>query len=134
MHSVTFVFDLDNLDPEDTEIQNYLSDNELQPRNSYTDIYEDKSNCHVMEFGGCYLGRHLEAVAYIQRESVETELLTDFVKSNVDFDKYGGTQRQVIELLVQRLRNPEAFTVKNDELSVNLSKLDIERELREIAI
>jgi hypothetical protein len=73
-------------------------------------------------------------VAYIQRESVETELLTDFVKSNVDFDKYGGTQRQVIELLVQRLRNPEAFTVKNDELSVNLSKLDIERELREIAI
>ena len=90
MHSVTFVFDLDNVDPEDTEIQNYLSDNELQPRNSYTDVYEDKSNCHVMEFGGCYLGRHLEAVAYIQRESVETELLTDFVKSNVDFDKYGG--------------------------------------------
>ena len=65
---------------------------------------------------------------------METELLSDFVNSNVDFDKYGGTQRQVIELLVQRLRNPEAFTVKNDELSVNLSKLDIERELREIAI
>ena len=40
----------------------------------------------------------------------------------------------MIEQLVQRLRNPEAFTVKNDELSVNLSKLDIERELREIAI
>ena len=65
---------------------------------------------------------------------METELLTDFVKANVDFDKYGGTQKQMIEQLVQRLRNPEAFTVKNDELSVNLSKLDIERELREIAI
>ena len=84
MHSITLVFDLDSIDTEDAEIKDYLRDNQLSPRNTYTDVYEDKNNCHVMEFGGCYLGRHLEAIAFIQRDFVEVELLTNFLEENVE--------------------------------------------------
>ncbi len=128
MQSITLVFDLDNVDPEDSEILEYLESNDLLPRNQFVDSYEDKDNCHVMEFGGCYMGRHLEAVAFIQRESVETELLTDFVVSHVDFEQYPISKNKLIESLISILRSPESFVIKdNAELSVNLSEDDLSR-------
>ena len=132
MHSITLVFDLDSIDTEDAEIKDYLRDNQLSPRNTYTDVYEDKNNCHVMEFGGCYLGRHLEAIAFIQRDCVEVELLTNFLEENVEFDQYLIPKNQMITHLVSRLRTKDSFVVKNDELCVSLSKLDVDREIKEI--
>ena len=75
MHSVQMIFDLENPDAEDGPVRDYLADHQLEPRHQSTGEYEGRQ-CEVMQFGGCYLGRHLQGVGQLQRHAVEAELLT----------------------------------------------------------
>lgn len=80
MHSVQMIFDLTNPDAEDGPVRDYLADHQLEPRHQYTGEYEGRQ-CEVMQFGGCYLGRHLQSVGQLQRQAVEAELLTAELES-----------------------------------------------------
>lgn len=80
MHSVQMIFDLANPDAEDGPVRDYLSDHQLEPRHQSTGEYEGR-HCEIMQFGGCYLGRHLQEVGQLQRQAVEAELLTAELES-----------------------------------------------------
>lgn len=82
MHSVQMIFDLANPDAEDGPVRDYLADHQLEPRYQSTGEYEGRQ-CEVMQFGGCYLGRHLQSVGQLQRQAVEAELLTAELESHL---------------------------------------------------
>ena len=78
MHTVKLIFDLDNPDSEDIEVRDYLAKHELEPRYRWDDKLED-DKAEVIQFGGCYLGNHLQDIGQIQRKAVEVELLIEAV-------------------------------------------------------
>ena len=61
MYTVQLIFDPDSPDLEDQEVRDYLTDHELEPRYQYQTEVEGRA-CDVMQFGGCYLGKHLQSV------------------------------------------------------------------------
>ncbi len=75
MYRVTLIFDLESQDSEDQQVRDYLAEHDLEPRYQSTGELDDRK-CEFLQFGGCYLGRHLEGIGQIQRSAVEVELLT----------------------------------------------------------
>ena len=82
MYTVRLIFDLENLNSEDQEVRDYLVEHELEPKYQWN-AEMDGSQCELMQFGGCYLGRHLDSVGQIQRRVVELELLTAEVETHL---------------------------------------------------
>ena len=83
MHTVKLIFDLDNPDSEDIEVRDYLAKHELEPRYRWDDKLED-DKAEVIQFGGCYLGNHLQDIGRIQRKAVEIELLIEALTPYVE--------------------------------------------------
>ena len=83
MHTVKLIFDLDNPDLEDIEVRDYLAKHELEPRYRWDDKLED-DKAEVIQFGGCYLGNHLQDIGQIQRKAVEVELLIEALTPYVE--------------------------------------------------
>ena len=83
MHTVKLIFDLDNPDSEDVEVRDYLAKHELEPRYRWDDKLED-DKAEVIQFGGCYLGNHLQDIGQIQRKAVEIELLIEALTPYVE--------------------------------------------------
>jgi hypothetical protein len=82
MYTVRLIFDLENLNPEDQQVRDYMVEHELEPKYQWSAEMEG-SQCEFMQFGGCYLGRHLESIGQIQRRVVELELLTAEVETHL---------------------------------------------------
>ena len=74
---------LESQDSEDQQVRDYLAENELEPRYQSTGELDDRQ-CEFLQFGGCYLGRHLEGIGQIQRSAVEVELLTAEIEGHLD--------------------------------------------------
>ncbi len=83
MYRVKLIFDLEQPNSEDQQVRDYLTEHELEPRYLSTQELEE-SQCEVMQFGGCYLGRHLDRIGKIQRNAVEVELLTAEIESHLN--------------------------------------------------
>ena len=83
MHTVKLIFDLDNPDSEDVEVREYLAEHELEPRYRWDDKLDD-DKAEVIQFGGCYLGNHLQDIGQIQRKAVEIELLIEALTPYVE--------------------------------------------------
>ena len=75
MSTVYLIFNREQPEPEDDEIRRYLAAHQLEPRRSFDETYQERP-CQVWQFGGCYLGRHLDSIADIQRRHLEAEILT----------------------------------------------------------
>jgi len=75
MYRVIMIFDLENPNSEDPDAREYMTAHELEPKYQRVGDFEG-SNSEFMQFGGCYLGKHLNKIAAIQRSHVEVELLT----------------------------------------------------------
>ena len=78
MYSVMFYFDKTRPNSEDDEVRRYLSDNGLEPRRIGEDQLEERK-FEVLQFGGCYLGNHMQAISAIQRRAMERDLLLDAI-------------------------------------------------------
>ncbi len=83
MHTVKIIFDLDCPNQEDGPVREYLAEHELEPRYRWDDDLEG-NRCEVLQFGGCYLGNHLQGIGQIQRNAVEVELLTAEISRHLD--------------------------------------------------
>lgn len=83
MHTVKLFFDLDSPNQEDGPVREYLAEHELEPRYRWDDELEG-NRCEVLQFGGCYLGNHLQGIGQIQRSAVEVELLTAEISRHLD--------------------------------------------------
>ena len=145
MYTVQLIFDLDRPDSEDGTVRNYLTDNELEPRYQTTGEYEGRQS-EVMQFGGCYLGRHLQGVGQIQRRAVEVELLTAEVENHLAdlellSDRAGtrdgsavesapalseAQRQETIAALVTDFHQESAFQAnENGELAVSLDRDEV---------
>ena len=78
MYSVMFYFDMTRPNSEDDEVRRYLSDNGLEPRRDGEDQHEERK-FEVLQFGGCYLGNHMQAISAIQGRAMERDLLLDAI-------------------------------------------------------
>ena len=83
MYRVILIFDLESQDSEDQQVRDYLAEHQLEPRYQSTGELDDRQ-CEFLQFGGCYLGRHLEGIGQIQRSAVEVELLTAEIEGHLD--------------------------------------------------
>ncbi len=125
MYTVKLIFDLEKPDSEDQEVRDYLDQRELEPRYlSTADL--DGRQCQIMQFGGCYLGRHLDHLGQIQRRAVEVEVLTDEIRSHRTSE--GDSPEQTVDealmaALVAEFHEDSAFqAAENGELVAVLDK------------
>ena len=125
MFRVILTFDLEYPDSEDQDVRDYLTDHELEPR--YLSKGEfDERQCEFMQFGGCYLGNHLQNISQIQRVAVEIELLTAEIRVHLDVSPDAATplaegQQAAIAQLVRGFHQNSSFqTNENGELIVVL--------------
>ena len=136
MHTVKLIFDLDKPDSEDTEVRDYLAQHELEPRYRWDDKLDD-NNAEVIQFGGCYLGNHLQSIGQIQRKAVEVELLVEVISPYVEelFNEEGlihvDTCKGVINELVSEFHDESYFgSNESGELSVSLPQDEILRSAK----
>ncbi len=128
MYRVKLMYDLDNPDPEDQPVRDYLEQFELRPRALETGEVEGNRK-EVMVFGGCYLGKHLNEIGLIQRRAVEVELLTEEIQRHLDssakaIPQVGEEQKQqAIAALVQAFNEESSFrTNEKGELEASLDR------------
>ena len=135
MYTVQLIFDPASPDSEDQEVRDYLADHELEPRYQYQIDHEGRP-CDVLQFGGCYLGRHLQSVGQIQRHAVEVELLTAEVEGHLAAlelpqlaaanSEDGEVRRETVAALVSELHDESAFQPdENGELAVALDREEV---------
>ena len=126
MYRVKLIFDLEQPDSEDQQVRDYMTENELEPRYLFNQELDERQ-CEVMQFGGCYLGRHLDNIGKIQRNAVEVELLTAEIEAHLNASTTEDPplleeQRQgTIANLVEEFHHDSAFeTAENGDLMVVL--------------
>ena len=126
MYRVILIFDMESPDSEDQEVRDYLAEHELEPRYQSTGEL-DQRQCEFLQFGGCYLGRHMDSIGQIQRKAVEVELLTAAIRGHLadaiagDVGEDAGLteqQRQsaVAELVPEFHQDSSFQTAENGEL------------------
>ena len=137
MYRVIIVFDLENINSEDQEVRDYMTEWELEPKYQYTGDFEG-SNSEVMQFGGCYLGRHLGRISEIQRSHVEREIITAEIGFALDDDGDpvaipDGLREDTLAQLALTFHQPEVFQ-PNDEglLEAVLDAPAVRRAAREL--
>ena len=126
MYRVILIFDMESPDSEDQEVRDYLAEHELEPRYQSTGEL-DQRQCEFLQFGGCYLGKHVDSIGQIQRKAVEVELLTAAIRDHLadttaeDVGEDAGLteqQRQaaVAELVPEFHQDSSFQTAENGEL------------------
>ena len=135
MYTVQLIFDPASPDSEDQEVRDYLADHELEPRYQYQ-MEQDGRPCDVLQFGGCYLGRHLQSVGQIQRHAVEVELLTAQVEEHLtalalpegsgDEAADALRRKETVTAVVSELHQESAFQAdENGELMATLDRDEV---------
>ncbi len=125
MFRVIMTFDLEYPDSEDQQVRDYLTEHDLEPRYLSKGEFEDRQ-CEFMQFGGCYLGNHLQNISQIQRVAVEVELLTAEIRVHLNLSPDAATpiaegQQTTIDQLVKDFHQDSSFqTNENGELIVVL--------------
>ena len=120
MYRVILVFDLESPDSEDREVRDYMVEWELEPKYQRTGDFEGRDS-ELMQFGGCYLGKHLGKISEIQRGHVERELLTAEIRRLLDDAEPLAAipeagREETLRRLAQRFHTPEAFRANDDGL------------------
>ncbi len=131
MYTVKLIYDLESPDSEDQEVRDYLVENELEPKYQGTGDYEGR-NSELMQFGGCYLGKHLQKIGAIQRHAVESELLTEEIQKHLSSASSNGLaaedgkREDVVSRLVQEFHEHSVFeNAENGDLAVSLDEGEV---------
>lgn len=137
MYRVIMIFDLDSPDSEDCLVRDYLAEEELEPKYQRTGDYEGRQS-ELMQFGGCYLGRHLGHISQIQRRCVEEELLAAEIERLLaeapDPVALPAPRRAaVMQELAQSFHQDSAFqTAETGELAVTLDGPAVRQAARQL--
>ena len=125
MYRVIMVFDLESPDSEDQNVRDYMTEWELDPKYQRVGDF-DGHNSEFMQFGGCYLGKHLGKMAEIQRSHVEVELLTAEIERLLQDPEHAvaipnNRKEDAIKELVQAFHQDSSFqTAESGELEAIL--------------
>ena len=139
MHTVLMFFNEEEPHPEDSDIRSYLEERRLEPRRQYnTELAGEKFE--VWTYGGCYLGRHMNALADIQRAVVEKELLAEAIPellaSGPDANavalaatKSASDMTAIVDALTDALHTRDNFGIDaNGELQTTVSAEDVQAQ------
>ena len=128
MYKVNLIFDTENPDSEDQDVRNYLVQNELEAKYQRTGEYEGRQ-AEMMQFGGCYLGRHLQHIGQIQRSAVEVEILTAEIERHLSSSTSASLvipqerHKDAVAQLVEEFHQESSFqTNDNGEVYVALDE------------
>ncbi len=143
MSTVLLIFDREQPDPEDEEVKRYLAERSLEPRRTFDTAYQER-DCLIWQFGGCYLGGHLQAIADIQRTYLEEEMLAHeiarllkesaAVETQEAVDQLPDTRLQeLVGTLVKEFHQESSFAPDADgSIKVMLEPAVIQRRFREL--
>ena len=139
MHTVLMFFKQEEPHPEDADIRRYLEERHLEPRRQYdTELAGEKFE--VWTYGGCYLGRHMNALADIQRAVVEKELLVEAIPEllasgpdakavSLAATKSASDMTAIVDALTETLHTPDNFGIDaNGELQTTVSAEDVQAQ------
>ena len=138
MFRVIMTFDLEYPDSEDQQVRDYLTEHNLEPRYTNKGEFDDRQ-CEFMQFGGCYLGKHLQNISQIQRVAVETELLTAEIRTHLDISADAATplaedQQSAIAQLEKDFHQDSSFqTNESGELIVVLDGDEVRAAASQLA-
>ena len=118
MYSVVMISNLETPDPEDREIHDYLESQELEPRYQSEGDFEGRHS-ESIQFGGCYLGRHLGEInqiqqRYVEEELVEYEINRHLGESDNPVDLPDDQRVDAIAELMKSFNNEGAFKEMDD--------------------
>ena len=118
MYSVVMISNLETPDPEDREIHDYLESQELEPRYQSEGDFEGRHS-ESIQFGGCYLGRHLGEInqiqqRYVEEELVEYEINRHLGESDNPVDLPDDQREDAIAELMKSFNNKGAFKEMDD--------------------
>ncbi len=132
MHTVLMFFKQEEPHTEDADIRRYLEERRLAPRRQYATELEGEK-FEVLTYGGCYLGRHMNALADIQRSVIERELLAEAIPAllasgpndnaaALAADKTNDEMAAIIKTLADALHAPDNFGIDaNGELQTTVT-------------
>ena len=139
MHTVLMFFNEEEPHPEDADIRRYLEERRLEPRRQYNTELAGE-NFEVWTYGGCYLGRHMNALADIQRAVVERELLAEAIPGlltggpDANAAALAAAQSDtemttIVDALTEALHTPDNFGIDaNGELQTTVSAEDVQAQ------
>ncbi|MDA0264543.1 MAG: hypothetical protein O3A93_09215 [Chloroflexi bacterium] len=118
MYTVIMISNLETPDPEDQEIRDYMEAEELEPKYRSEGDFEGRHS-ESMQFGGCYLGRHLGEINLIQQKYIEVELITHEIKrhlgeSDRPVELPDEKQDAAVAELLKSFNNDKAFRERED--------------------
>jgi hypothetical protein len=143
MSTIFLIFDREQPDPEDEEVKGYLAERSLEPRRTVETAYQER-DCLVWQFGGCYLGGHLNTIADIQRKYLEEEMLAHemprllkeaaAVEVQEAVDQLPDSRLQeLVATLVKEFHQESSFAPDADgNVKVTLEPAVIQRRFREL--
>jgi hypothetical protein len=141
MSTILLLFDQAHPDPEDEEVKRYLAERHLEPKRTFDRDAQEQYGV-VWQFGGCYLGRHLDAIADIQKTYLEAEMLADeiprLLKDEVKMleaaDVLPDDRRQeLLAILVREFHQESSFGPDTQgNIQVILEPAVVQRRFREL--
>ena len=142
MHTVKLIFDLDCPNPEDGPVREYLAEHQLEPRYRWDNELEGNRG-EVLQFGGCYMGNHLQGIGQIQRNAVEVELLTAEISRHLDSVLDGqpdlparlteeGRQAAICALVSEFQRESSFQPNEQGELTAVLEEAEVRQAARRV--
>ena len=138
MYRVIMIFDLESPDSEDQQVREYMTEHELEPKYQRVGEYEERQ-CELMQFGGCYLGRHLDAIGKLQRTQVEIELVTEQLEAHLSDESAGDLaltderRKATVAELVTTFREESVFsTSESGELVATLDGPSVREAARQL--
>ena len=138
MYKVILIFDLERPDSEDQDVRDYLAENELEAKYQ-TKGELDERQCEFLQFGGCYLGRHLDSIGRIQRSAVEIELLAEEIETHLNaaaqpLELSAEQRSEAVAALAKDFQQEESFqTDENGNLVAVLDGDAVREAARKLA-
>jgi hypothetical protein len=117
MYRVILIADLENPDPEDQEIRDYMETHELEPKYRSEGDFEG-NHSESMQFGGCYLGRHTGEINLIQQKYIEQEIIT------YEINRHLGESDQPVEIPEEQREGAVAELLKSFHTDAAFKKMD----------
>jgi hypothetical protein len=143
MSTILLIFDQQQADPEDEEAKCYLAERGLEPKRTFHTEMQERDYV-VWQFGGCYLGRHLDAIADIQKRYLEAEMLADelprLLKADAEvavreaIDQLPNTRlEELVDALVKEFHRESSFGPGAEgNLKVILEPAVVQRRFKEL--
>lgn len=143
MSTIYLIFDRQRSEPEDEEVKRYLAERQLEPKRTFETTYQERDS-QVWQFGGCYLGKHLDVIVDIQRKHLEEEMLAHeiprLLKEGEDVEVHRAVgelsacrMQELVHMLVEEFHRESSFASDEEGcVKVTLEPTVVQQKFKEL--